>query len=133
MVSRVCTAAAMLLAAPVFAAAQCRETPTVLMDEPTAETHLLARKDLELSTNAPGFVDVKKVRLLVTVDRRGAICDARPAAGPQELRSRAVRAVKMHWRYRPFLVDWKPVVARFPVTVRFVTRKAEPRLMALAR
>ncbi len=120
------------LVVPGLCRAQCRETPTVLMDERTAETHLLARKDLELPTNAPRFADVKKVTLLVTVDRKGTICDARPVAGPQELRSRAVRAVKAHWRYRPFLVDWKPVVARFPVTVRFVTRKAEPRLMALA-
>jgi hypothetical protein len=121
------------LAVPGLCRAQCGETPTVLMDERTAETHLLARRDLELSTNAPGLAGVKKVTLLVTVDREGAICDAQPVAGPPELRSRAVRAVKMHWRYRPFLVDWKPVVARFPVTVRFVTRKPEPRLMALAR
>jgi hypothetical protein len=125
-------ALAPVLAAPGLCQAQCRESPTVLMDERTAETHLLARKDPELPTNAPRFVGVKKVMLLVTVDRKGRICEVRPVAGQQELRSRAVRAVKQHWRYRPFLVDWKPAVARFPVTVRFVSRKAEPGLMALA-
>jgi hypothetical protein len=132
MVSRVCTAAAILLTAPVFAAAQCLESPTVLMDERAAETHLLAQKDPELPTNAERFGGVTKVTLLVTVDRKGRICDVRPVAGPRELRSRAVRAVKQHWRYRPFLIDWKPVVARFPVTVRFVSRKAEPGLRAFA-
>jgi hypothetical protein len=118
MVFRLRSVAGIMLAAPVFVAAQCRESPTVLMNERTAETHLLA--------------DVKKVTLLVTVDRKGTICDARPVAGLQELRSQAVRAVKRHWRYRPFLIDWKPVVTRFPVTVRVVSRKPEPALTALA-
>lgn len=123
-------ALALVLAVPDFCRAQCRETPTVLMDERTAETHLLARKDPELPTNAPALARVEKITLLVTVDRQGAICDVRPVAGPQHLRSRAVRAVRKHWRYRPFLIDWKPVVARFPVTVRFASRKPEPRLTA---
>jgi hypothetical protein len=122
----------LILGVPELCRAQCPESPTVLMDERTAETHLLARKDPELPTNAPRFAGVKKVTLLVTVDRKGRICDVRPVAGPQELRSRAVRAVEQDWHYRPFLVDWKPVVARFPVTVRFVSRKAEPGLTALA-
>jgi hypothetical protein len=123
-------ALALSLAVPEFCRAQCRETPTVLMDERTAETHLLARRDPELPTNAPALARVEPVTVLVTVDRQGAICEVRPLAGPQRLRSRAVRAVKKHWRYRPFLVDWKPVVARFPVTVRFARRKAGPQLTA---
>jgi len=123
---------ASILVAPDLCSAQCRESPTVLMDESTAETHLLARKDLELPTNAPRLAGVKKVTLLVTVDRKGTICDVRPVAGPRELRNRAARAVKQHWRYQPFLVDWKPVVARFPATVRFVSRKAESGLTAFA-
>jgi hypothetical protein len=123
-------ALALMLGVPEFCRAQCREGPTVLMDERTAETHLLTRRDPELPTNAPALARTEPVRLLVTVDRKGAICDVRPVAGPQHLRNRAVRAVRKHWRYRPFLIDWKPVVARFPVTVRFVSRKPEPRLTA---
>jgi len=123
---------ALILGVPDRCRAECRESPVVLVDERTAETHLLARKDPELPTNAPGFEGVTKVTLLVTVDRKGTVCDVRPIAGPQELRGRAVRAIKQHWRYRPFLVDWKPVAARFPVTVRFVSRKAVPELRAFA-
>lgn len=111
-------------------AAGCAETPSVLMDERTADTHLLAKKDPVLPAYVPALARVHKVVLLVTVDREGAICDVRPVSGPKALRKLAVRTVKKHWRYRPFLVDWKPVVVRFPVSVRFVLPQTEPRLTA---
>ena len=111
-------------------AAGCSETPAVLMDERTAETHLLSKKDPVLPAQVPKLALLRKVTLLVTVDREGTICEVRAVAGPKELRRLAIRTVKRHWRYRPFIVDWKPVVARFPVSVRFVLPQAEPRLTA---
>ena len=100
------------------------------MDERTAETHLLAKRDPVLPAPVPALARRRKVVLLVTVDRQGVICDVRPMAGPKALRSAAVKTVKQHWSYRPFLVDWKPVVARFPVSVEFVLAEPEPRLTA---
>lgn len=115
---------------PTVSASGCSETPSVLMDERTAETHLLSKKDPVLPAQVPKLALLRKVTLLVTVDREGTICDVRAVAGPKGLRRLAIRTVKKHWRYRPFLVDWKPVVARFPVSVRFVLPQAEPRLTA---
>lgn len=119
-----------VLGIPRLWASGCSETPSVLMDERTAETHLLSKRDPVLPVQVLELVRVRKVVLLVTVDRQGAICDVRPVAGPKTLRRVAVKTVKKHWRYRPFLVDWKPVVARFPVSVRFVLPQEEPRLTA---
>jgi hypothetical protein len=90
------------------------------MNETTATSHLLAKRDAELPAAMTGFAPVQKVVVLVTVDRQGTICDLKPVAGPTRLRRRAVMVVKKYWCYRPFLVNWKPVVAQFPVTVRFV-------------
>jgi len=123
-------AAPFVLAVPHLWASGCPETPSVLMDERTAETHLLSKQDPVLPAPVPALAHVRKVVLLVTVDRQGIICDVRPVAGPKALRRVAVNTVKKHWRYRPFLVDWKPVVARFPVSVKFVLPKSEPRLTA---
>ena len=119
-----------VLGIPRLWASGCSETPSVLMDERTAETHLLSKRDPVLPAQVPGLARVRKVVLLVTVDRQGLICDVKPVAGPKALRRVAVNTVKKHWRYRPFLVDWKPVVARFPVSVRFVLPQEEPRLTA---
>lgn len=123
-------AAVLVLGVPRLWASGCAETPSVLMDERTAETHLLSKKDPVLPAQVPALARVRKVVLLVTVDQQGAICDVRSVAGPKALRRVAVRTVKQHWRYRPFLVDWKPVVARFPVAVKFVLAQPEPRLTA---
>lgn len=123
-------AGALFLVAPVIGAAQCREAPSVLMDERAGESHLLAKKDPELPAGVDKLLRVREVVVLVTVDREGAICDVRAVEGPPELRRAAVRAVKKHWKYRPFLVNWKPVVARFPVRVRFTRPKSEVQLKA---
>jgi hypothetical protein len=100
-----------------WARAVCEEKPTVWMDERTAASHLLSKRDLEVPAAFP-LARVNEVKLLVTVDRDGAICDVRAMAGPKELRPAAVQIVWNHWRYRRFLVDWKPTVVQFPVTVR---------------
>ena len=110
--------------------ARCAEKPGVLMDERTAETHLLAKKDPVLPSNPPRLARMEKVVLLVTVDRKGVICDVKAVRGPKRLRRIAVRTVKEHWRYRPFLLNWKPVVAKFPVTVHFALPKEEPHVTA---
>ena len=115
----------LVLLSPVVCAGQCGETPAVEMSERTAESHLLEKKDPELPAGSDKLVRVRVVVVLVTVDREGAICDARAVRGPEELREAAVEAVKKHWKYRPFLVNWKPVVARFPVTVTFARPKAD--------
>lgn len=116
---------------PESGTAQCSEEPTILMDERTAESHLLSKKDLVLPADVPELAKVRTVILLVTVDREGAICEVKPVLGPKELQETAVKTVKQHWRYRRFLLDWKPVVAQFPVTVKFALPKAEPRLTAM--
>ena len=114
--------------APVALAGACREKPSVQMDERAAQSHLLAKKDPELPAGDGMLVRARRVVVLVTVDREGTICDAKAVRGPEELREAAARAVKKHWKFRPFLVDWKPVVAQFPVSVRFVRLRTEPEL-----
>jgi len=111
-------------------ASECREKPAVQMDERAAESHLVARKDFKLPSSRSKLLRSDRVVVLVTVDRNGAVCDARAVKGPKDLRSLAVRSVRKHWKFRPFLVDWKPVVAQFPVSVRFVRPRNEPVLSA---
>lgn len=111
-------------------AAACSEKPTVFMDERTAESHLLAKQDLELPAHVPRLARLHTVILMATVDRNGVICEVTAVRGPVELRKRAIEGVRKHWRYRPFLVDWRPVVVRFPVTVRFVHPPASPTVVA---
>ena len=122
-----------VLGMPDSGAAECSEEPTVLMDERTAESHLLSKKDLVLPADVPELAKLRTVVLLVTVDREGAVCEVKPVLGPKELQEAAAKTVKEHWRYRRFLLDWKPVVAQFPVTVRFMLPKNEPRLTAVQR
>jgi hypothetical protein len=105
----------------------------VWMDENTATTHLLAKRDLELPANMAWAEGVQEVVVLVTVDGKGKICAIEPIAGPPGLKMEAVAAVRQHWRYRPFLVDWRPFVARFPVTVRFFPTKQKDARRRLAR
>jgi len=133
---KTCASAFVLLFAlgvPRSSAAECSEEPTVLMDERTAESHLLSKKDLVLPADVPELAKLRTVVLLVTVDREGAVCEVKPVLGPKELQEAAAKTVKEHWRYRRFLLDWKPVVAQFPVTVRFMLPKNEPRLTAVQR
>jgi hypothetical protein len=118
---------------PQSGAAQCSEEPTVLMDERTAESHLLSKKDLVLPAEVPELARVRAVVLLVTVDREGTICAVKPVLGPKELQEAAVKTVKEHWRYRRFLLDWKPVVVHFPVTVKFALPRNESRITAWER
>lgn len=120
----------LILGVPAALAGACREKPGVQMDERAAESHLITKKDPELPAGGAKLVRVRQVVVLVTVDREGAICDARPVSGPEELRKAAARAVKKHWKYRPFLVNWEPVVAQFPVSVNFIRRGGEPELRA---
>lgn len=119
-----------LLGVPTMGAAQCGETPAVQMDERTAASHLLAKKDLVLPERVPEQFRIAKVVLMVTVDREGIVCDVKARAGPRDLRQTAVQTVKEHWRYRRFLVNWRPVVAQFPVTVKFLLPKEQPRQTA---
>lgn len=107
-------------AAPQMGLAQCSEKPTVWMSEHTAASHLLASRKIVFPAEAPVLVQIRKVVVTVTVNRRGAICQAKASAGPKELWQAAEQNVKSFWRYRPFLLDGKAVVVQFPVTVHFV-------------
>jgi len=118
---------AFVLAASQAGWAQCREQPAVFLDERTAATHLLAKVDPELPATASPLDITAAVVLRVTVDRRGRICALTPVSGPPDLHRPALDTVKKHWRYRPFRLNWKPVVAQFPVTVRFNPPKRGPR------
>lgn len=120
---KACVLASLLILA--FAAsqqgiAQCSEKPTVWMSERTAASHLLASRKFVFPTEAPVLAQIQDVIVTVTVDRTGTICKAKASAGPVELRQPAERIVKSFWRYRSFLLDRKPVVVQFPVTVNFV-------------
>ncbi len=115
------------------ALAACSEKPTVWMDEQTAASHLRAKRDPELPASMAWIGSVQEVALVITVDRSGNICDVKPTSGPPGLMKEAAEAVRKHWRYRPFLVDWKPVVAQSPVTVRFLPRKQNDTRRRIAR
>lgn len=100
--------------------AQCNERPVVWMNEGTAASHLLSNLKFVFPTGVPALARIRGVVVVVTVNRKGYICKARGAAGPKELQRSAETIVKKAWRYRPFLLDGKPVVVQFPVTVNFV-------------
>ena len=119
-----------IIAAPGLWAGECREGPAVQMDERAAESHLVARKNPELPPSRSKLLRTERVVVLVTVDRGGAICDVKAVQGPKDLHQPAVNAVRKHWKFRPFLVDWKPVVAQFPVSVIFIRLRTEPELRA---
>jgi Gram-negative bacterial TonB protein C-terminal len=110
----------LLLASPHGCLAQCKEKPTVWMNELTAASHLLSSRQLVFPAVLPVLAHVRSVVVRVTVDRAGAVCEARAETGPIELRAAAEKIVQASWRYRPFLLDWKPVVVQMPVTVNFV-------------
>jgi len=110
--------------------AQCLEKPAVWMNESAAESHLLAKRDLALPSKAPRLARVREFLLLVTVDREGSICDVKPISGPEESARVAIETVRKHWRYRRFLLDWKPVIAQFPVRLKVVLPRREPWLEA---
>ena len=63
------------------------------------------------------------VILELTVDRNGAVADARALRGPEDLGAAAVHAAR-RWTYEPTLVDGTAVPVRFADTIRFVLRPA---------
>ena len=62
------------LGLPLLGRSSCPEEPTVWMNEATAESHLLAKRDLEGPAHFPELFLVRRVIVLVTVDREGGIC-----------------------------------------------------------
>lgn len=109
-----------LLIAPQAGLARCKEKPTAWMNERTAASHLLSSRKFVFPAVLPVLAHVRSVEVLVTVDRTGGVCEAKAETGPTELRAAAEKIVRTYWRYRPFLLDWKPVVVQMPVTVNFV-------------
>lgn len=115
----------LILITPARLGGECREKPKVVMDERSAESHLITKMDPELPESGSRLVRPHRVVVVVTVDRDGTICHTSAVSGPEALRVLAAKAVKKHWKYRPFLVDWEPVVAQFPVSVHFVRSRTE--------
>lgn len=115
---------ALALARPAEPA--CRERPLVLLDEGTAAQHLVSKRDPVLPDKADVIPGFHRVALLISVDRRGNVCDLRPLWGSGNLTGVALKTVKVHWSYRPFLLDRKPVPAQFPVTVNFIAPPRGP-------
>ena len=110
----------LLLMAPQAGLAKCKEKPAVWMNERTAASHLLSSRKFVFPAVLPVLAQVRSVVVLVTVNRAGDVCEAKAETGPTELRAAAEKIVRSSWRYRPFLLDWKPVVVQMPVTVNFV-------------
>ena len=63
------------------------------------------------------------VILELTLDRAGAVAEARALRGPEELGAAAVAAAR-NWAYEPTLVEGEPAAIRFAETVRFLLRPA---------
>jgi hypothetical protein len=110
----------LLSATPQAGLARCTEKPTVWMNERTAASHLRSSRKFVFPAVVPVLVRVRSVVVMVTVNRAGGVCEAKAKTGPAELQAAAERIVRTSWRYRPFLLDWKPVVVQMPVTVNFV-------------
>lgn len=110
----------LLVAPPRVGLAECTGAPTVWMSEHTAASHLLSSRKIVFPAVMPVLARLRDVVVTVTVNRNGGVCKAKAEAGPVELRAAAEKVVKTSWRYRPFLLDRKPVVVQFPVTVHFV-------------
>ncbi|HZT70909.1 MAG TPA: energy transducer TonB [Terriglobia bacterium] len=109
-----------VFAVPLKGIAGCSEQPTVWMDESTAASHLLTSRKFVFPAVVPVLAQIRSVTVIATVGRKGEICGAKAEAGGGEFREAAENIVKTSWRFRPFLLDRKPVVAQFPVTVNFV-------------
>lgn len=104
----------------------CQERPIAIVDEAAGVSHLVARRDPDLPPGYPWTGTPPEVILRATVDREGIICDLKPLAGPRELFRPAMNTVKRYWRYRPFLLDWKPAPVQFPIRVYFGPPKRQP-------
>jgi hypothetical protein len=109
-----------VLAVPGKGMAKCTEQPIVWMNESTAASHLLASRKFVFPAVVPILAQIRSVTVIVTVGRTGEVCGARAEADGGEFRDAAENIVKNSWRFRPFLLDRKPVVVQFPVIVNFV-------------
>lgn len=62
------------------------------------------------------------VRLAVVVGKDGTVIDVKPPAGPQLLLDSAMYAVR-RWRYRPMLLNGRPVEVQTTVDVTFLPNR----------
>jgi protein TonB len=58
------------------------------------------------------------VVMLVIIDDEGKIAKLSAVAGPAQLRDAALNAVNQ-WRYKPYLLNGKPVFVKSQITVSF--------------
>jgi protein TonB len=59
-----------------------------------------------------------EVVLQALISKDGTIADLRPISGPQVLSDAAMNAVK-RWRFKPYLVNGKPVEVQTNIRVNF--------------
>jgi protein TonB len=59
-----------------------------------------------------------EVVLQALIAKDGTIADLRPVSGPQVLSEAAMKAVRQ-WRFKPYLVDGKPVEVQTNIRVNF--------------
>lgn len=100
---------------------------------PDAAAHVIKRAEPIYPPSARAADVDGIVRLRATVATDGTVRTATLVSGPRLLVPAAIEAVKQ-WRYTPFTVDGRPVVASFDVEVPFVLPRPDGRdLMADSR
>ena len=139
----------------IFLGGACGERPqeesAITENPPTSETELRAlpaeedivpvggdvRRPERIRFEPPAYPDSARERgeealviLELTVDRDGAVADARALRGPEDLGAAAATAAR-HWTYEPTLVGGEPTAVRFADTIRFVLRPAGGQSMRL--
>jgi len=58
------------------------------------------------------------VKIRATIGQLGQVMDIRPVSGPISLLPAAMNAIRV-WRYKPTLVNERPVQAQQDVTIEF--------------
>jgi len=67
---------------------------------------------------ADGYKSTETVKVRATIGPQGQVMDVRPVSGPIFLLSSAMSAIRQ-WRYKPTLLNERPVQAQQDVTMEF--------------
>jgi Gram-negative bacterial TonB protein C-terminal/PilZ domain len=74
---------------------------------------------------ADGYRSAETVKVRATIGPQGQVMDVRPVSGPIFLLSSATSAIRQ-WRYKPTLLNEKPVQAQQDVTIEFRLPRQNP-------
>jgi outer membrane biosynthesis protein TonB len=72
-----------------------------------------------------GYGSIETVKVRATIGQQGQVMDVRPVSGPIFLLSSAMSAIRQ-WRYKPTLLNEKPVQAQQDVTIEFRLPRQNP-------